>query len=958
MRVILPGAAVAVAVAAIFLWSPEPVAQVNNWATDQVTTLAGAGKQSGRVVIAEIDEASLSRYGRWPWRRDLLGKIVRRILDDGAAAVALDTILNAEDDAASFQSTDTPAGKTNDEVLAGVMRGNPVVLGYGFRFDGATNSSGCAAHALPLAVVGPPDDETGNAGLSGLFHPSGVLCNSRVLSANASDEGFLNASADRDGKLRRVPLVMELGDRQYASLALAAFRTYSQAVSGNNAAMQLVLNAHEADHLRMGTEMVPLEGQASMRLRFRGPGRTFPYVPVEDVLTGRMPTKMLAGKIVLLGGSAIGLPGPTSTPADAHFPGVEVQATAIDDLISGDFLHRPASALFWEILLALCCGVACTLLVVKLHAWRAVWIVLAGVAAVWAGSAWLVSATGLLFSPLPVTVALLSNFPVVTVLTAKRNRRRAELTERVLTAARERSQEELRRSENRYRRLVENINDAIVVENADGQLAFANKRFRAWFEVEDGDMNEVSLDDFAFPQWSAAVRERHELSMRGQRISEPLEFEAQRPDRTSIWIEALVTPVEEEDDKITGTQWVLRDVTDRKRLEAELLQAQKMESIGRLAGGIAHDFNNLLTIINGYSAILLGRQANSRERQESLTKIHDAGERAAELTGNLLAFSRKLPVRLSNHDLNAVMKEVRDMLGPLLGEDIELVMRPGASPATVCVDGGQIHQVLTNLLVNARDAMPHGGRIILETKNVKTDAGAWVLLDVTDNGVGMTDEVRLHVFEPFYTTKDPGKGTGLGLATVYGIMQQNAGRVEVTSQPGEGTTFRLYFPEAGAHRTHATEVLPATDSANTQADKSIILVVEDEDDVRSYAVSVLSSAGYSVLQASGGPDGVGIAESFESPIHLLITDLVMPQMNGQELAVRLRESRPAMRVLYMSGYSEDAISERGIVSMEMAFMAKPFNPDQLLAKVRETLEVQEVVGKARAAGAGAASGNQ
>ncbi len=929
MRVILAGAAVVVLVIAVFLVRPDSVVRLDDWVCDVLTGLVSPGKPSGQVAIVEIDETSLARFGRWPWPRDLLGRVVSRILDLGAATVVLDATLNGED----------RGNGANEDALAAAVTGKPGVAGYIFRFDGVPSDlSTCNLRPLPLAVVDP--DEAGRGEVNpgeagpgeswrtGLFHPSGALCAGPRLSKAAADMGFLNGAPDSDGKLRRIPLAMEYGGRYFPSLALAAVNVYRPV-----SRMQLDLNARGASRLRLGTEVIRLEGPGSMRLRFRGPRRTFPYVSVAGVLDDRIPAGILRGKIAILGGSALGLPNPIPTALDPRFPDIEIQATAIDNLLQGDSFNRPAGFRLLELLLALSAGLAATFLLVLVRAWWSALIVLGIAAGTWAGCIFLLSRTGLLLSPLATTAALACVFPVVTLLNYRMERRRAEHTGEVL-----------RESESRYQRLVENINDAIVVNDAAGRIVFANRRFREWFGLLGKDIRAVALEDFTAPEWRARLRDWHDRRMRGESVPDRREYEGLRPDGTRIWIEALAASVEE-NGRIVGIQSALRDVTQRKQIEAQFLQAQKMESVGRLAGGIAHDFNNLLTVINGYSDLLLSERPDDNRYQERLKQIRAAGERAARLTRNLLAFSRKQLAQPKALDLNAVVDEARNMFGQLLGEDVELTTRLSPELGHIMADSGQIHQILMNLVVNARDAMPGGGRIVIETKRVEADEnflrmhpdfepGSWICLGVTDTGTGMSDEVQRHLFEPFFTTKEPGRGTGLGLATIYGIVRQSAGKIEVTSKLGEGTAFHVYFPRiAGgpAAQSGANDRGPVIQGSGT------LLVVEDEDEVRRYLRTVLEDTGYRVLQAADGPDALALAERFAGPIDLLVSDLVLPLMNGWELAEKLKMTRPGIKVLFLSGYAEDTMGNRGIDAGNLTYLPKPFGPEKLRAKVREVL---------------------
>ena len=384
-------------------------------------------------------------------------------------------------------------------------------------------------------------------------------------------------------------------------------------------------------------------------------------------------------------------------------------------------------------------------------------------------------------------------------------------------------------------------------------------------------------------------------------------------------------------------------VADRKRAEEELLQSQKMEAVGRLAGGVAHDFNNLLTVIKGNTQLAIEDLDSTDAVREELEEIDRAADRASELTRQLLAFSRKQILKPQTFSLNDMVEDVGRMLRRTVGEDIELKIVLDPSLGMVLADPGQLEQVILNLVVNARDAMPRGGELLIETKNVDAiamrdhtegDEIPYVAIFVTDNGTGMAPDVRDRVFEPFYTTKEQGKGTGLGLSTVYGSVKQSGGFVVVESELGKGSTFGIYLP-----RVDAVDELPvaATFQASPSGDATVLLV-EDEHALRRLTSRVLTRSGYHVLCAASGNHALEVAAQYRGTIDLLLTDVVMPGMSGRELAEQLLPLRPGMRLLYASGYTEDAIILHGVSSLETAFLEKPFTPDALLRKVRAVLD--------------------
>ncbi|MBZ5515556.1 MAG: response regulator [Acidobacteriia bacterium] len=394
-----------------------------------------------------------------------------------------------------------------------------------------------------------------------------------------------------------------------------------------------------------------------------------------------------------------------------------------------------------------------------------------------------------------------------------------------------------------------------------------------------------------------------------------------------------------------ANQELQRQISEREQIEQQLLQAQKMEAIGRLAGGIAHDFNNLLTIISGYGTLLLEQMGSEAALRGHVEQIGNAAERAAMLTRQLLAFGRRQVLAPRILDLNTVVADMDKMLRRLIGEDIDLATLPDPEIGCVKADPGQIEQVIMNLAVNARDAMPHGGKLTIETANADLDEayarehvavtpGPYVMLAVSDNGIGMDPPTLARIFEPFFTTKEVGKGTGLGLATVYGIVKQSGGNIWVYSEPGRGTTFKIYLPqveEAPVGGELRRPSAPATRGWET------VLLVEDEDAVRHLICNILAARGYKVLEARSGKEALSLCKRQAGPLHLLLTDLVMPEMDGRELASRLGPRYPAMKVLYISGYTNGALAHNGVLAPDAAYLQKPFTPDALAQKVREVL---------------------
>ncbi len=426
-----------------------------------------------------------------------------------------------------------------------------------------------------------------------------------------------------------------------------------------------------------------------------------------------------------------------------------------------------------------------------------------------------------------------------------------------------------------------------------------------------------------------------------------------RKDGSCFPIEYTSTPMRQ-DGRQVGSVFVFKDATERRALEEQYRQSQKLEAVGRLAGGIAHDFNNLLTVVSGYTDLLANNPALDQKAQEAVREIQRASDRAIAVTRQLLAFSRKQMLQPRPLDLNGVITEINKLIRRLIGEDITLVTRLADGLPPVTADPGTLEQVILNLAVNARDAMPQGGTLTITTGEVTVDVaaaanqpglrpGRYALLTVADTGHGMDAQTKARIFEPFFTTKEVGKGTGLGLATVYGNVTASGGHINVSSEIGRGTVFQVFWPRAaGPAKPGSVHDLDLTVRGGSET----VLLVEDEDSVRGLAAKVLASYGYRVIEARDGAEAEQVGRRGGDYLHLMVTDVVMPGISGLELATRLAPVRPKMRVLFMSGYTDDAIVRRGVLAEDAAFLQKPFTPEVLARKVREVLDAPAADGAA------------
>jgi PAS domain S-box-containing protein len=504
------------------------------------------------------------------------------------------------------------------------------------------------------------------------------------------------------------------------------------------------------------------------------------------------------------------------------------------------------------------------------------------------------------------------------------------------------AEEALRRSEARYRELFENASDLISSVDLDGRLTDVNEAFVRTLGYSREELIGKQLMELVPPESHEVLLKARERKLEGAETT-IYEHELLTRDGERIQVE-VASRLIERDGMPVGTEAICRNISERRRLEEELRQAQRLEAIGRLAGGVAHDFNNLLTVISGYTeTLLVGRD---RADEPELEQIAIAAERAAALTRQLLAFSRRQVLQPRVIDPNEVVRGVTPMLNRLIGEDIELRTSLADPLDPVLADPSQLEQVLVNLTVNARDAMPHGGRLEIRTANVELDeeyvghhgesrAGPHVMLSVRDTGTGMDADTLAHVFEPFYTTKEIGTGTGLGLATVYGIVKQSGGSVWVYSEPGQGATVNVYLPRSESRILE--EVVRPAAPKETRGSETILLA-EDEESLRRLTARMLETRGYEVIAAETANEAVRIAAEQGREIDLLLTDLIMPELSGGELAKKVRAALPSVRVLFMSGYADDVMTSKGALEPGAPFLEKPFSANDLAAKVRETLD--------------------
>jgi two-component system, cell cycle sensor histidine kinase and response regulator CckA len=527
-----------------------------------------------------------------------------------------------------------------------------------------------------------------------------------------------------------------------------------------------------------------------------------------------------------------------------------------------------------------------------------------------------------------------------------------ELHEAAVRKDRKKAEEGLRKSEEKYRILVENANDAILIIQEE-VIRFANAKTVEVLGYSQEELTKIPFVEHIHPDDRDRVYERYQERLKGEKLSAPYSFRIRNKSGKELWVDLNAVLVDWEGRPATLN--FVRDVTERKKMEEQFLHAQKMEAVGQLAGGFAHDFNNSLTLISVCSQLALFELKKDDPLREKIETIHAVTERSASLARQLLAFSRRQVMETKILDLNILLKDIVKMLHRVIGERITLNCWLDDDLGFIRADPAQIDHVVANLVVNAKDAMPDGGALTIETANIELDReyvrihpesspGSYVLLSVGDTGAGMTPAIKDRIFEPFFTTKEKTRGTGLGLSSVYGIVKQSGGNIEVFSEPGAGTTFKIYFPRVEGRVEEGENELFSGDLPRGE---ETILIVEDEKPIPVFICQVLLRQGFKVIEAANAEEALLLGEKCTGPIDLLLTDVVMPGMNGRDLAERLLSLRPKMKVLYMSGYPDDVLAHHGVLKEGFNLMPKPFSMEGLVGKIRKVLKQRDAYSQKR-----------
>lgn len=931
----------------LFLVRPQLFQILSRPLYDHLSRSCPGRKSAVRLVIVDIDDESLKRYGQWPWPRFRMAGLLDRIREMQPAVVALDMFFPEPDrtslglilrEMSQNHHLEVPQdflnGKLqdNDHILAQALEKGPFVLGNQFTFDDSGEEKGSEAlHPVQISVL--QKGESG--GKCTIPESSGVLGNLKILADRVDASGFLNFRPDEDGMLRRLPMLIAYRERVYPSLALAVMMKLR-----NVRELVLEKDGEALQAIRFEGQRMPVDRYGQVLVRFRGPGHSFRYLSATDVLAGRVEKAELEGSIVLLGTSALGIKELLATPFGSTFPGVEVHATVIDNLLSGDFLSVPSWWAALNLLLIFGLGLMIGLAFAFGGFWAGSTILLLGGSGLWLGSWGLFVRKGWFADPVYPFLSLVTLYFVLTLIWYQSRHRQ--------------SRERARLSEARFRTLFDMAPMPLCYLSREGKTLAVN---RCLLETMGYDITDIPSQEEAWKRivpkpelyesliskwrWDVARALEGELSVAN--IELPLQFKDGR-----LHSMVVVTRVIGE-----GTIIGFFDISEREELQREreelqrkLHHSQKLEAIGGLAGGVAHDFNNMLGAIIGYAELAMSEMEPDDPLSRNLQNIHEAARRSSVLTRQLLTFARQQAVTPERFDLNKAIEPMLQMVRQLIGENIELTWSPGKDPGFVFMDPSQLDQIVVNLCVNSRDAIVGTGRVRIETALVSFDEshcrfnpdyqpGRYVCLSVEDDGSGMSRETMEHIFEPFFTTKALGKGTGLGMATVYGITRQNGGFVTVQSELGRGTEIKVFLPES---EEPAEQALGVSREVVSPGNGETLLVVEDDPLILEMAAAMLKKLGYSVFSTASPQEALQIVQESRSAIRLVITDLIMPEMSGFSLVNRLRKIRPEIRFLFMSGYPAHEVIRQNLVLHESEYIQKPFSLARLSTSVSQRLE--------------------
>ncbi len=927
-------------------------------ASDTVLSHRSPGHSSGRIVTVDIDERSLSQFGQWPWPRYRLGNLLKRIQSMGARSIGLDLIL-AEPDRTSpstwLESINRELGyrmelggipaapADHDRILSDILAGGPFVLGYEFLFQASgPPSDQCRPH--PLNLIRIADRTPDNPG-DRFFEAMEVVCNLSEFSEAVSHSGFLNAAPDPDGILRRIPLIMAFDEEVYPSLALA---TLMQAWGTDRVRLRRTKQGRQ--NLTTAGRTIPLDGNGNILIDFFTETAPASRVSAGAVLNGTLADETFRDKIVFVGTSAAGVGHSFQTAGKTMVHHLDAQARIADTVLDGAYIVRDRETRSWEAGAGALTAILYSLCLAGLGTALNICIGILLIAGSWIVPAKLFESTGILFSPLFPTLAVLLHFSLLTIFKYKRKQHLARAKEKDALML-------LTRSEKKLSSIVKAIPDIIFRLDTDGRITFLSPSFET-YDCPLDNLTGRPLLDLIMPGDREKARFRINERRSGERATADMELRLRLslPDREqkdpfryfSVSAEGLYSTDKPGKNSFMGTQGIARDITEHKILQQELVQAQKMEAVGNLAAGVAHDLNNVLGMLVGYPELMKLDMAEDAPHRETLTIIEQSGLKAAAIVQDMLTIARRKVDVSEVFSVNRVVGEYLDspeFKG--LGENNPLIhLETELSPELFNVTGSPLHlsKAIMNLVGNAAEAMPAGGRILVKTGNRYFDTpfnayesipeGEYVRLSVIDDGVGISEEDLPKIFEPFYTKKRMGRsGTGLGMSVVWSTVKDHGGYIDIRTREGEGTRFDLHFPATREKAAEKRGRITLEDYVGTER----ILVVDDVAEQSEIAVKMLGKLGYSVTSVSSGEAAVTYLA--DRNVDLLVLDMVMPPgMDGLETYRRIIRSHPGQKAIIASGFTE---SDR-VKSLQAlgagAYVRKPYTLEKIGVAVREELD--------------------
>ena len=941
-----------------YLINPFLIQFVNYKTTDAILAGSVSKESSGKVVVVDFDEKSLAKYGQWPWPRFRLASLIRKVQELKAKSIGLNMIL-AEPDRTSpriWQSTirhdlsykvdlkDLPAELyDHDAALADTLTRGPFILGYEFLFEDTwKKSSSCRLHPLKIVWIKKRDLKKNQ---ERFFKAKSVVCNLAQLSDSVSYSGFLNATPDSDGMLRRIPLLIRYENQYFPSLALAALMQ-----AADTRQVQIRREKNGQSYLFLNDTAIPLDLQGNILVNFAAETKTVHRVSAADVLEDQVSLDTFRDKIVFVSTSASGLEQTYQTPCSAIFPQVEVHAQVVEAVLMERFIRRNREILFWEALFGIFIAAAYCVCLVRVGV---VWNVVIGclcILGAWQGSRIIFQGNGVLFSPLLPAMAVLVNYPALTIFKywKKQHDAKQKVSDALVL---------VKASENKLNAIIKTVPDIIYRLDSAGKVTFLSPAISKYGRWPDELIGRLLLDLVAPDDRNFAVNRVNERRT-GKRATFGLELRllltkmgpdhVHRASYFSVSAEGIYNNERPNKNSFLGTQGIVRDLTDRKKLESQLVRAQKMEVVSSLAGGIAHDLNNVLGGLVSYPELLLEEMPVDNPQRKMVEVIQNSGQRATAIVQDLLTLARR---GVAVEEIINLNKIVREYLKSPEFDKIRTChpnvrIRGELSEDLLNIKGSPVHlsKVVMNMVNNAAEAMPAGGEVVLRSDTRYLDApldgyatipeGEYVRLSVVDSGVGISQQDLKRIFEPYYTKKRMGgSGTGLGMTIVWTTIKDLGGYVDVQSREGEGTRFDFYLPATREEISGEPERPKIDDYMGTER----ILVVDDIPEQCEIAVKMLSKLGYATTSATSGEAAVQYLE--KSTADLIVLDMIMsPGIDGLETYQRIIARHPGQKAIIASGFSE---SDRVKALRKLGaggYIRKPYTLEKIGLAIRKELD--------------------